>query len=199
MKAPSSWPSAILPIIAAIAFHSLGDRPWGVRRSTILSLGIALVGLALLFLSPGARAEPSHLMFLVAAGFWACSIALIKSQLSLLDTPTTTAGQLILSGTVILMVALPFEGLPEQVPSAQTFGWFAASLILSTYLRFLLQFAGQKEVSTAQAGLTMSLEPVWALFLTTLFLGEMTTPTQILGCTVVILAVVFETVNSKRR
>ena len=27
LKTPASWLSAILPIIAAIAFHSLGDRP----------------------------------------------------------------------------------------------------------------------------------------------------------------------------
>lgn len=176
----------LVPLWTAVLFG------WRVSHRTLVALAIALVGLAFLFLGPGASLEYEHLFFAGAAVFWACSMALIKKQLAEQDAVPTTAGQLAVSGVLILVIGIPLEGTELALPSIVVTGWFFASLVLSTVLRFVLQFLGQQAVSPARGGLIMSLEPAWALVMSMTFLREIITPTQILGCSIVLGALVWD-------
>lgn len=170
---------------------------WYFFRSTALALCVAAIGLACLLLGPGAEVEMAHIFFAIAAALWAFGIVLVKRKLERFDAMLTTSGILFFSGLMILSVALPYEGLPATWPALETLGWFSASLFISTYCRFVLQFSGQQKVSTAKAGLIMSLEPVWVLSLSIFLLGERPSLSQAVGCSLVLGAILYE--NNKER
>ena len=55
---------------------------------------------------------------------------------------------------------------------------------------FSLYFAGLEYLDPTRAIVTACLEPVWAILLTALFLGELVSPMQVVGIVVVLAATV---------
>lgn len=166
---------------------------WKIHQSTALALCISLAGLALLLIDPGGRFEPAQLLFLAAAGLWALSMTLVKNQLIGASSAVITASLLTLSGAMMLVMAILVEGVPNTMAQPRILLWFLASLLLSTYLRFLLQFSGQSAVSLSRAGLIMSLEPVWVLIFSILLFTQTPAGTEAIGCALVLCALVFDT------
>ncbi|WP_171022106.1 DMT family transporter [Cohaesibacter sp. CAU 1516] len=189
----SSTSNLMVPFLGVMLFG------WAFYRSTAIAIALAAIGLACLFLGPGARVEMAHLYFTVAALLLAFGLALVKNRLNSLNAMQTTSGFLFFAGIIILSAAFPVEGLPDQMPGLETWGWFAASLVLCTYVRFILQFAGQQRVSLAKAGLIMSLEPVWVLGLSILVFEERPGLAQAAGCALVMTAILYENRQDRRR
>ncbi|SCM76865.1 EamA-like transporter family [uncultured Pleomorphomonas sp.] len=179
----SAMGNLMVPLVGAGLFG------WPVGRRLRGAMVLAVIGLGLLFVGPAAAVDASHAIFAVSAGLWAASIAFVKKVSTALTATTVTAVQLIVAGLAILLVALPLEGGAAHWPTIAGLGWFAASVLIATCLRFLLQFRGQQLVSAGRAGLFMCFEPVWTLLFSVVFLGLMPTPFQLLGCLVIFLAV----------
>ena len=189
----SSTSNLMVPFLGILLFG------WTFYRSTAIALVGAAFGLACLLLGPGAHVELAHLYFAAGALFLAISLVLAKNRLNSLNAMQTTSGFLFFAGIMILCAAFPVEGLPDKMPDPEILGWFTASLVLCTYVRFVLQFAGQQRVSLAKAGLLMSLEPVWVLGLSILWLDERPSIAQGIGCALVLSAILYENRQDRRR
>lgn len=179
----SAMGNLMVPLVGAGLFGwPVGRRLWG-------AMAIAAIGLGLLFLGPSATVDPSHAIFAISACLWAASIAFVKKASAALSATTITTAQLVISGFAILTVALPLEGRAVHWPTPAGLGWFAASVLIATCLRFLLQFRGQQLVSAGRAGLFMCFEPVWTLLFSIVFLGLAPTTFQAIGCFVIFVAI----------
>ena len=66
--------------------------------------------------------------------------------------------------------------------------WFAASTVIATSLRYLMQTTGQFSVKIETASLIMILEPIWTLILSVGLLGEVLEPQKLLGGGVILLS-----------
>jgi drug/metabolite transporter (DMT)-like permease len=186
----SAMGNLMVPLVGAGLFGwPVGRRLWG-------AMAIAVVGLGLLFVGPSTTIDPSHAIFAVSAGLWAASIAFVKKTSTTSSATTITAMQLMISGLTILLVALPIEGKVAHCPTLAGLGWFAASVLIATCLRFLLQFRGQQLVSAGRAGLFMCFEPVWTLLFSVVFLNLVPTTFQLAGCFVIFLGVLSMTLVS---
>lgn len=174
----------LVPVFGLLIFG------WRVERGLWLSLALALGGMALLFLDRQSHVDAGHIYFTVSAGLWALSIALVKRNATDFGPVIVTSVQLAVSGFIILVVSLFVEDLPETLPSIPTLGWFLASLLLSTCLRFLLQFRGQQAVSAGRAALLMCFEPAWTLVFSLSLLGTSLSLAQALGCATIFAAIV---------
>lgn len=179
----SAMGNLMVPLVGAGLFGwPVGRRLWG-------AMAAAVIGLGLLFVGPSATIDPSHAIFAISAGLWATSIALVKKVSMALTVATVTAVQLIVSGVTILLVAIPLEGRVAHWPTIVGIGWFVASVLIATCLRFLLQFRGQQLVSAGRAGLFMCFEPAWTLLFSAIFLHLVPSGIQLLGCLVILLSI----------
>lgn len=179
----SAMGNLMVPLVGAGLFGwPVGRRLWG-------AMAAAVIGLGLLFVGPSATIDPSHAIFAISAGLWATSIALVKKVSMALTVATVTAVQLIVSGVTILLVAIPLEGRVAHWPTIVGIGWFVASVLIATCLRFLLQFRGQQLVSAGRAGLFMCFEPAWTLLFSAIFLHLVPSRIQLLGCLVIFLSI----------
>nr|WP_272951012.1 DMT family transporter [Agrobacterium vitis] len=176
----------LVPVFGLLMFR------WPVGRGIWLSLALAVVGMSLLFLDRGARVDDGHIYFIISAGLWAVSITLVKRTSVNFDPVVVTSIQLAVSGLIILLVSLALEELPRALPSGAVSGWFLVSILLSTCLRFLLQFRGQQLASVGRAAILMSFEPVWTLLLSLSLLGTTISITQAVGCGIIFVAVTKE-------
>lgn len=68
----TSTGNLLVPVFGLLFFG------WPVGRALWISIAVALAGMGLLFLGPGARVEVAYLYFVVSALLWAASIALVK-------------------------------------------------------------------------------------------------------------------------
>lgn len=184
----SSTGNLLVPVFGLLFFG------WPVGKRLWISITIALAGMALLFLGPDARVEAAHVYFVVSALLWAASIALVKRNSAKVGAVAAAAVQLVVSGVVILAVSSLAERMPTAIPPVEIWGWYLASILISTCLRFVLQFRGQQMISAARASVIMCCEPVWVLLFSLAFLGAPLGLSQMLGCAVILCAMVSQVV-----
>lgn len=182
----------MVPLVGTVLFR------WPLAKSLSLTLPLACGGLALLFLDARTGFDTTHLLFLGAALLWAISVALMKVANPALGTATITAFQLVVAGMTILVASCLFEQWPGEMPPRGIWMWFLASVLLSTCLRFALQYQGQRAVPPARAAMLMSFEPVWTMALSTVFLATSVSPLQALGCAVIFAAVTYDFRSHRR-
>jgi drug/metabolite transporter (DMT)-like permease len=182
----------LVPVFGLLLFR------WPVGRGIWLSLALALVGMSLLFLDRGAHVDDGHIYFIISAGLWAISIALVKRNSVNFDPVVVTSIQLAVSGLIILLVSLVVEELPRALPTGAAFGWFLVSILLSTCLRFFLQFRGQQLISAGRAAILMCFEPVWTMLLSMSLLGTVISLPQAIGCGIIFFAITREMLLNRK-
>ena len=112
------------------------------------------------------------------------------SAASALMISATAAGcgvLLLLTGGSVLPAAVPGSAWPALV----AFGTFSAVAIQAFY-------GGVRRIGGARASLLSTVEPVYTIAIATLLLGEMLTPIQLLGGTLVIVGVILAETGSDR-
>jgi drug/metabolite transporter (DMT)-like permease len=82
------------------------------------------------------------------------------------------------------------EIFPDVIESS-IWGWFAASALLATSLRYVMQTLGQKGCNPGNAALIMLLEPIWTVILSIVWYGEQLSTNKMIGCGLILLALVF--------
>ncbi len=176
----------VVPMIGLILYR------WPMGRRIWLSLAVALAGLGFLFLEGGARFDMTNLWFVVASCCWAMGIVLARNGSERASVITVSTLQLTLSGIVILVASASLETWPTTLPALPILGWFLASVLLSTCLRFLFQLQALQMTSTGRASVLMCLEPVWALIMSMAWLGTSLSISQAIGCAVIFSAILFQ-------
>ena len=171
----------LVPVFARFMFK---ERP---ARSIWVALPIAVIGLGCLALGNGVSFEWAQGFFLVSAITFAFQFNLLTRMSTKLHVLVLTAIQLFTAGVVMLMVSPTIEEVPHSV-SLPIVGWFLASTLIATSLRFLLQTYGQSLTPASHAAVIMNLEPVWTALLAAIWFSEIMTSLQLIGCALIFSA-----------
>jgi len=169
------------PILGWMLFNERLSVP------TILSTLVALVGLAFLLLNDGFHPAVSDLLFLGAACGFSFQFILTSRVSSRIPVLALTSIQLSVVGALMLMISAPFEVWPRSM-EPETIVWVAASILIATSLRFLVQFKAQSMASVGRTAIIMNLEPVWTAFIAATWFGMGMSGKHMLGSVLIFLA-----------
>jgi drug/metabolite transporter (DMT)-like permease len=171
----------LVPVFGRFIFK---DHP---PKSIWVALPVAVAGLAFLALGNGVSYEVAQLLFLGAALTFAFQFNLLSRLSTRIHVLVLTAIQLMVAGCFLLLLSVFSEDLPSSV-SLEVAGWFLASALIATSLRFLLQTYGQSLTPTSHAAVIMNLEPVWTSLFAAVWFSESMSQQQLVGCGLIFLA-----------
>ncbi|WP_368227045.1 DMT family transporter [Aeromonas sp. R1-1] len=168
---------------------------WGAFRAKpgrhyCLTLPIAIAGLLLLSSSTHWGVSLSLFWFLAAATTLGIQLAVHRHFAQSIAPTWLTCIQLAMTGLLGTLLSLLTEQWPEAGVSHGIWGWFAASVLIATTLRYWLLTHALSKMTTAHAALMMLLEPVWTLILSTLFYSEPLGGAKLAGAGLVLGALV---------
>lgn len=171
----------IAPLVSWLIFR---HRP---QRMFWISLPLAVIGLFLLASGSGLHLSLGNLLFLCASLAAAVSFVLNNQFAKSVPALSLTTIQLTMVGLFCGLFSLLFEPWRGGI-SLTTWSWVAASVLISTGFRFLLQTIGQKYSQITNAAIIMVLEPIWTLLLSVSLLGEIISWQKALGCSLILTA-----------
>ncbi|WP_194436256.1 EamA family transporter [Vibrio fluminensis] len=180
----------MVPFVAWVLF---GQRP---KRIFWVSLPVAMSGLAFLSLKDGWQSSTSQLWFLFNAVVLALHFNVNSKYSQTLPILLLTCIQLFVTGVIGLTASAIFESVPVHVEPS-IWGWFAASTILATALRYVMQTTAQKQIIPGNAALIMILEPVWTVFLSIAWYGEQISLNKMIGCSLILFALILYRTDGK--
>jgi drug/metabolite transporter (DMT)-like permease len=161
-----------------------------------LSAGIAIMGSLLLSTGGTVRLAPGDALEMAGAILWALHLILVSRVVKHMDIITFSMGQYFTTGLLFIFMSfwlhMPYEGLAS--------GWWTILYmgLLSTAGGYTLQVFGQKYAPPADATILLSMEAVFAALTGFIFLGETMLPVQLVGCGLILVAVLVTQKNAVR-
>lgn len=170
-----------------------------INIGIFISIILALVGMALLCgLEKDVSINPYDFVVLIAAFAFAGEIIYIERNIDHIDVIKFTFSESVGAGTMSLIVALIFEDIfiPNSIESFVPLLYVA---IGAGSLGYCLQNLGEAKTNSVIASLIMSLESVVSLLSGYLFLNETLSSRELLGCVIVLVAVVICILSSRKK
>ena len=167
-----------------------------IRWISWLGAGIAILGSLLLSTRGTLQLAFGDALVMISALLWALHVIVVSRAVRHMDVLTFSAGQYIIAGLLNMVISLliraPFSGF--------TSGWWTILYIglLSTAVGYTLQVLGQKYAPPTDATILLSMEAVFAALTGFIFLGETMHPVQMVGCGLILMAVLMIQFNSAR-
>lgn len=171
----------LVPVVAHFLFGE------SASNSTWVALPVAIMGLGCLSLNNGFQFEAGQLYFIVAAMLFAIHFNLISYAVAKIPAFVLTAMQLGTVGVVALCVSWVVEPWPPEI-SLITWWWVLASVVIASAARFLIQTMAQGMASASHAAVILILEPIWTTVAAGFWFGEVMSPLQWLGCSLIFCA-----------
>ena len=172
----------LVPVLGLFLRKKTGAVTW-------LAVAVALGGLFFLCVTPGeVRIAPGDLLVLGCAFFFAVQILVIDFFVQEVDGVLLSCVQFAVDGILSLIAAFLFE--KPDFPALFR-GWIPLLYtgILSCGVAYTLQILGQKNLHPTVASLLMSLESAFAVLGGWLILHERLTRRELLGCALMLAAV----------
>ncbi len=172
----------LVPVLNLLRGRRCGPGSW-------IAVAIALAGLYFLCMSSDSfRLQRGDMMLMLCALFYAVQILLVDRFAPHADSLQLSSIQFAVCGLLTLIPAFLLEK-PEAAALCR--GWFPLLYtgILSCGVAYTLQIVGQKRLRPALASLIMSMESVFALLAGRIILREKLSGRQLLGCGLVLAAV----------
>jgi drug/metabolite transporter (DMT)-like permease len=159
-----------------------------VAWATWIAALLAVVGALLLSTGGDLKFNPGDLLELAGAVAWAAHVILVGWLAHRMDVLPFVIGQNLVSG--LLNLAASGFGDYATFPGLVPAGWAVLfSGIFSIGVGFALQGIGQRHAPPSDAALILSLEAVFAAIFGYIFLGEALTVIQMLGCALIMIAI----------
>ena len=178
----------LVPLFLALVWRQRAH--WSVWCASLLAAAglFLLSGLGRLTLAPGDAWE------LAGAVAWACHIIVIGRFAPRADVLQLALVQYIVCGLLSTLLAL---GLEHQTLEGLATAWWSVVYagVVSVGFAFTLQVAGQRRAPAADAAVILSMESVFAAISGWLFLGETLTAHQLLGCALMLAAMLLAQVH----
>ncbi|WP_180083715.1 DMT family transporter [Acinetobacter sp. YH12157] len=182
-----------LPLGIAVSFEFIGPLSvalfYARRKFDFIWVGLAIVGLVLLF-PFDQTAQPLDslgVLFALGAGAcWALYIVAGQKPSGVSGNHTVCLGMLV--GTLILLPIALWDGLPVSVFEPGNFIYFIALAVLASALPFSLEMIALRNLTALSFGTLMSMEPAIAALSGFVFLGEQLLWNQWLALSTIIAA-----------
>ena len=175
---------ALSPMLAALlARVTLGER---ISRRTVMAMGLALVGVAVMLGSPGDGDLTGDLLAVLCALSFAVVVVITRWRHDVSMAPATCLSQ------ALLVVAFAPFATPGDIAGDDLF-WLAALGIGQIGLGFALLTVGARLIPAAQVGLITLLEIVLGPLWVWLALDERPSTLTLVGGAIVIAAIVMQT------
>ena len=193
----------IVPVLAWI----VGKGRPGV--GVVTGVGLALVGTYFISISTSTPAAATAPLSIGAGELWTLGCAVLFAvQIMVVDHFAPGSDMLRFSMVQMFvagLVALPFVFLPSELARASWQGFMKGVPALvylgvfSSGIAYTLQNLGQARTPPALAAILMSMESVFGAFFGWLLLGDVLSLRQIVGCLLVLSAVILSQLLSSRR
>lgn len=181
----------LIPIIQSVFFKR---RPPGYVWACAL---VAFGGIYLLSSGGTLTFNKGDTLELIGAVFWALHVLVISGAVRETPVPLFSAGQYAVCGAVSLALGFLLEG--SLVPNIPSLGWTVLYAgILSVGVAYTLQALAQRHSPPADAAIILSMEAVFAAIFGYIFINENLAPVQILGCLLILAAMIAVQVISLR-
>lgn len=182
-----------LPLGIAVSFEFIGPLSVALfaarRKFDFVWVGLAILGLILLFPFDQAAQQlnPIGILFALGAGAcWALYIVAGQKPSGISGNHTVCLGMLV--GTLVLMPIALFAGIPAHTFEPMSLLYFVALAVLASALPFTLEMIALRNLTALSFGTLMSLEPAIAALSGFIFLHEQLLWTQWLALAVIITA-----------
>ena len=181
----------LVPILSALLFR---------RRTRLLlwlAVAISLVGLALLTLGEDLTLAGGDILLLCCAACFCGQILLVDLFLPGSDAVRLSMVQFAAAAVLNTLLALLFEDI-----SLAAIGEAILPLlylgVMSSGCAYTLQIIGQRYCPPAPAAILMSTESLFGVIGAALFVGEVLSPREYIGCAVVFAAVILSQLPPKK-
>lgn len=177
----SSMGVVLAPFVARLLLAApLSRAAWGA---------MALAGLGMACMSLRGDGSVHHADWLLLASALGLATYLVVNSRDMARLPVlpATALQQLAAAVWCLAGSVLLESW-QAVSLQHSWGWLAASVLLATCLRFVLQGWGQGRMPVAHSAFILLLEPVWTALLAAWWFGTGFVPQQWLGAALVLSA-----------
>lgn len=183
-----------VPMLTALPFLRPKGSP-GPRWSTLVGALFAFAGLVLLTTPPGTTLRT--VANGIGLGDWltlACALAFAGHLIALAHlAPRIPAGQLatlqIAFAAVVMLVTLPLSGSLHLHLSARLAVALAVTGLFATAAAFTIQSWAQQHIPPAQTALLLTMEPVFALAVSLIFLSDPMTIRSLAGAAFILCGI----------
>lgn len=181
-----------VPVFLAFFFHQ--RLSW----SSWVAAFIATIGLFLLSVQDNFTLAPGDSLELLGAIFWALHVILISKIIKEMEILHFAIGQFAIAGILNLIVGFIFE---SQTLPGFTVAWWAVAYtgILSVGIGYTLQAVGQRHSPPTDAAIILSMEAIFAAAFGYLFLNEILTLQQLLGCILILAGIIVAQFTPKKK
>ena len=180
----------LVPIGQVFFKQKISPRHW-------LAVAVAVVGMYFLCITDGFSISPSDLYLLLCAFLFAVQILAVDRFSARVDGLVLSCGMFLVVAVLSSLFALPLETI--------TLGNIAACIwpllyiaVFSSCLGYTFQILAQKGGNPAVVSLLMSLESLFAAVFGALLLGERMSTHELIGCALMIAAIVVAELPAKR-
>jgi drug/metabolite transporter (DMT)-like permease len=166
----------IVPLFMIFLRKKVGIWTW-------IAVAVGCFGMYLLCITDGFTIKLGDGLVMICAIFYAVQILVIDYFVEKVDAIKLAFYQFVVAGVLSLITALMFEtiDLTAVVDCAVPILYTA---ILEVSVAFTLQMVGQKNTNPAIAAILLSLESIFAAICGCIFLGEVMTVRETLGCVI---------------
>lgn len=181
----------IVPIISVF----IGKR---IRPIVWISCVISVAGLYLISMKGGSfTLQFGDLLILLCAVFFALQILIIDHYSPKCSGVKMSCVQFLVSGTLGVICMFIFE---TPHPAIIMHYWFSIIYggVFSTGIAYTLQIIGQKNTPATEASLILCLEAVFSALTSTLFLHELLSVREYIGCALIFSAVILSQLPEKQ-
>ena len=172
-------------IFAPLLAPLFGDHP---SRFAWYAVPVAIMGAALLTLTSDFVFGLGEWYYLASALSFAIYLNINSRAAGRTPLKALTSVQLLTAGVVLLPISMLIESWSIDA-EISILGWFLASVLIGTSLRFFVQTYSLKLGPASRSALILTLEPVWVAILGMIWLGETMAASQLLGGALILLAV----------
>jgi drug/metabolite transporter (DMT)-like permease len=175
---------AVSPMLAALLARVTLGEP--ITRRTVLAMGLALAGVAVMLGSPGEGSLAGDALAFACALAFAVVVVITRWRHDVSMAPATC-----LSQAILVVAFLPFAS-PGEIGGDDVY-WLAALGVGQIGLGFMLLTVGARLIPAAQVGLITLLEIVLGPLWVWIALDEQPSTLTLVGGAIVIVAIVIQT------
>jgi drug/metabolite transporter (DMT)-like permease len=173
---------------------------WRERPSPLMGIAVplAILGGFLLSTGGGFKLQPGDVLMFAGSFFWAMHVIVVAKAQGRISPLPFAVGQFVLCGVLNILTGSLLEH-PSPMDMLNVLPAILYTGLFSIALGFTLQVIAQEHTPPNDAALILGLEAVFAALFGWWFLHEILLPMQLLGCTLILIAVILLEIKTGKR